>query len=68
MGEKVGGSDMGRLTEFFDYINGEKVADKERQAFRYNHLSITGDLKRIRRKRRADLRRVLVESKANNVI
>jgi len=48
---------MGRASQFFDFINSEKMPTKERQDFRYSHLTVDDDLKKTRRKYRLKLRR-----------
>ena len=43
---------MGRVTEFIDFINREKMPSKEEQRFEFNYISITEKLKQVRKKYR----------------
>ncbi len=47
---------MGRASQVFDFINSEKMPTKEKQDFRYSHLTVDDDLKKTRREYRAQLR------------
>lgn len=41
---------MGRLTEFFDYIDKEKEVTSEYDRLNYNNITITDELKKFRKK------------------
>ena len=41
---------MGRLTEYFDFINTKEIRTEEERDFLYSHLTITDKIKKLRRK------------------
>ena len=43
---------MGRVTEFIDFINREKMPSVEEQQSEFHYISITENLKKIRKKYR----------------
>tara|TARA_Y100001963_G_scaffold53436_1_gene74896 strand:+ start:89 stop:238 length:150 start_codon:yes stop_codon:yes gene_type:complete len=43
---------MGRVTQFIDFINRKKMPSEDEQATDYSHISITEELKRIRKRHR----------------
>ena len=45
---------MGRLTEYFDFINTKEIRTEEERDFLYSHLSITDEIKKLRRKNLKD--------------
>lgn len=47
LGEK---EEMGRVTEFIDFINSKPIKSEEERKFLYSHLSVTDKLKKIRKK------------------
>ena len=48
---------MGRVTEFIEFINREKIPDKEEMQFMYSHISKTKKLKKVRKKYRKKLKK-----------
>ena len=54
------GHQMGRVTEFIDFINREKTLDADEQVHFYNYMSITDRIKKIRKENR---RKINKESK-----
>ena len=48
---------MGRLTEYFDFINTIQIRTEEEMDFLYSHLSITDNIKKLRRKNLKDKKR-----------
>ena len=40
---------MGRVTQFIDFINRKKMPSEDEQTTDYSHISITEELKRIRK-------------------
>lgn len=50
---------MGRITEYFDYINQPKEISVEYDMLNYTHITVTDDLKKLRKK-------VLSEKRAKN--
>ena len=40
---------MGRLSEYFDYINKEKEVGAEYDAVNYTHMTVTDELKGLRK-------------------
>jgi len=41
---------MGRLTQYFAYLNAKKHPTSDELKFKYTHLTITEALKKVRRK------------------
>lgn len=50
---------MGRLSEYFDYINKEKEISAEYDMLNYTHITVTDELKKLRKK-------ILSEKRAKN--
>ena len=41
---------MGRVTEFIEFINADKIPDEEEMKFMYSYITKTKELKKIRKK------------------
>ena len=48
---------MGRATEFIEFINRDKMPSDEEQNYEFNYISITENLKIIRRKYRRAIKK-----------
>jgi hypothetical protein len=47
---------MGRLSEYYDFINQEEIPNKLQILHRYTAISITPEIKKLRRKYRNELK------------